>query len=362
MQRFAFGLILFTLFVITLGALTRLLDAGLGCPDWPVCYGSWIPAENVSHTVFSLWDYDQGKAWMEMIHRYGASLLGLLVCIQAVMLFNKKRLGISTFTKSIALMLCVWVVIQGLFGMWTVTLRLWPPVVSAHLLGGAITLGLQFLIWRSLKNIHATTMYEREGNQLRTTSYSDETLSLKTISGNRIWLVFTVLVFAQMALGAWTSSQYAGLACPDFPTCQGRWWIEIDSGVLHAPMVEGDEYLGGVQTMKQRMAVQWLHRLGAVAVLLAFFGLCIHAKKRNALFSPAILMTAALLLIQITLGILNAVLLLPLTLALLHNTFAMLLWMSSLYGLTTHNKKIKGDEGYHGKDESKDRSFADVVA
>ena len=354
MQRFAFGLVPFTLVVITLGALTRLLDAGLGCPDWPVCYGSWVPAADVSHTVFSLWDYDQGKAWMEMIHRYAASLLGLFVLIQAALIFKnqnqKNSQAIPNTTKGLALFLCVWVVIQGLFGMWTVTLRLWPPVVSAHLLGGAITLGVQFLIWRGL---HITNT-EHLGKSVVHKAPNKTT--------GRLWVVFASIVFVQMALGAWTSSQYAGLSCPDFPTCQGRWWVEIDSGLLNAPMVKADEYLGGVQTMKQRMAVQWLHRLGAVAVLLAFIVILIRARAEKTLRDSTIWITGAFLVIQIALGILNAVLLLPLTLALLHNTFAMLLWMSSLYGATTKMITIKHDEGFHGEDESKDRSFADLVA
>jgi len=110
------------------------------------------------------------------------------------------------------------------------------------------------------------------------------------------------------------------------------------------------------------MAVQWLHRLGAVVVLLAFFGLCIRAWKQKTLNQSTLFITGALLAVQVLLGILNAVLLLPLTLALLHNTFAMLLWMSSLYGVTTQYNKTINREGYHGKDGSKDNAFADLVA
>lgn len=326
MVRYAFSLIIFTFVVITLGALTRLLDAGLGCPDWPVCYGRWVPSDDVSHTVFSLWAYDEGKAWMEMIHRYAASILGLLVLIQAAIIWFKSSIKATGFLKKLSFILFIWVIIQGLFGMWTVTLRLWPPVVSAHLLGGAITLGLQFIIWRHLKKSVAVPVFVRT---------------------NGPWIVFSLLVFFQMALGAWTSSQYAGLACPDFPTCQGRWWIEIDSGVLHAPMVAGDEYLGGVQTMKQRMAVQWLHRLGALAVLLAFIGLCLRSDRQV----KTLWFVGAILSAQIMLGVLNAVLLLPLSLALLHNTFAMLLWLSSLSAMIEAKIKITSNEGYHGKDE-----------
>ncbi len=317
MTRYALGILVFTFFVITLGALTRLLDAGLGCPDWPVCYGHWVPAKDVSHTVFSLWEYDQGKAWMEMIHRYGASLLGLLIFIQGILLW---RAQVNKYLKAVALFLCAWVVVQGLFGMWTVTLRLWPPVVSGHLLGGAITLLCQFVIWRWLI-LHSH-------NQSRIQTHQQQSCDTIRPYMNKAWLAFVVVVFLQMALGAWTSSQYAGLACPDFPTCQGRWWVEIDSGVLHAPRVEGAEYLGGVQTMKQRMAVQWLHRLGALVVLLTFIGLIVKRESK-----PMLWLAGSLLTVQIVLGILNAVWLLPLSLALLHNSFAMLLLLASAQGV-----------------------------
>lgn len=301
MGRFALLNIVMALVVITLGALTRLLDAGLGCPDWPVCYGHAYPVSNEAAQAFTQWQFDSGKAWMEMIHRYVASLLGLSILIQAYLIWSRYIGAV----RWLAIFLCGWVVLQGLFGMWTVTLRLWPPVVSAHLLGGAITIGAQFLIWRMIKNNTEPKW-------------------------NSAWGAFALVVFLQMALGAWTSSHYAGLACPDFPTCQGRMWVDITSEVLHAPMVEGNEYLGGIGSNHQRMAIQWLHRLGALAVVFMFIYLAIkHQLQRRALY-----VCLAVLSAQIALGILNAVLLLPLSLALLHNTFAMLLWLSALNGLT----------------------------
>lgn len=310
-RYFALFNIFLTLGVITLGALTRLLDAGLGCPDWPVCYGQIIPSASAAQG-FDLWAFDSGKAWMEMIHRYLASFLGLTILIQAFYL-APRYIGAVRY---LCLFLCVWVVLQGLFGMWTVTLRLWPPVVSAHLLGGAITLGAQFLIWRSIVS-------NREPNFFNP------------------WSAFALVVFFQMALGAWTSSQYAGLACPDFPTCQGRWWVELDSRILEAPMVKGDEYLGGILGNYQRMGIQWLHRLGALAVMAMFLYLWIKAKSmareagvNEKKVSFALYLAGGFLVIQIALGILNAILLLPLSLALLHNTMAMLLWISALNGLT----------------------------
>jgi cytochrome c oxidase assembly protein subunit 15 len=306
MRRLALINILWALIVITLGALTRLLDAGLGCPDWPVCYGQIIPQANDAAEQFLHWDFDSGKAWMEMIHRYAASALGLSIVIQAIMIWPRY----SGAVVSLSIFLVFWVILQGMFGMWTVTLRLWPPVVSAHLLGGAITLGAQFLIWRTLTSNQQPKF-------------------------NNVWGAFALVVFLQMALGAWTSSQYAGLACPDFPTCQGRMWIDIDSSVFEAPMVQGDEYLGGILSMQQRMAIQWLHRLGALAVVLLFLYLAINKKhQRRPLY-----FVFACLSIQIVLGILNAVLLLPLSLALLHNTFGMLLFISVLNGLSVKTKK-----------------------
>jgi cytochrome c oxidase assembly protein subunit 15 len=306
MRRLALINILWALIVITLGALTRLLDAGLGCPDWPVCYGQIIPQANDAAEQFLHWDFDSGKAWMEMIHRYAASALGLSIVIQAIIIWPRY----SGAVVWLSIFLVFWVVLQGMFGMWTVTLRLWPPVVSAHLLGGAITLGAQFLIWRSLSSNQQPKF-------------------------NNVWGAFAFVVFLQMALGAWTSSQYAGLACPDFPTCQGRMWVDIDSSVFEAPMVQGDEYLGGILSMQQRMAIQWLHRLGALVVVLLFLYLAINKKhQRRPLY-----FVFGCLSIQILLGILNAVLLLPLSLALLHNTFGMLLFISALNGLSVKTKK-----------------------
>lgn len=308
MRRFALLNIVWALVVITLGALTRLLDAGLGCPDWPVCYGQIIPQMNDAASSFSLWEFDSTKAWAEMIHRYAASALGLSIVIQAIIIWPRYVGAV----RWLSLFLVGWVILQGMFGMWTVTLRLWPPVVSAHLLGGAITLGVQFLIWRTLTS-------NREP---------------KFISA---WGAFALVVFIQMGLGAWTSSQYAGLACPDFPTCQGRMWVEMDSRIFSAPMVQGDEYLGGILGMQQRMGIQWLHRLGAMAVVLMFFYLIIKQKMQR----RSLLYALGFLSIQVFLGILNAVLLLPLTLALLHNTFAMLLFMSALNGMTAKQKEIE---------------------
>ncbi len=285
------------------------MDAGLGCPDWPVCYGQIIPQANQAALDFGLWEFDSLKAWMEMTHRYVASFLGLSILIQAIFIWPR-YLGT---VRWLALFLCGWVVLQGMFGMWTVTLRLWPPVVSAHLLGGAITLAAQFLIWRIIT-------------------------SNREPKWSSAWSAFALVIFLQMALGAWTSSQYAGLACPDFPTCQGRWWVNIDESILAAPKVLADEYLGGVLGNYQRMSIQWLHRLGAIAVLLSFFYLLYrqHLQRRSLYFC------LVFLCIQITLGILNSIWLLPLPLALLHNTFAMLLLLSALNGLTA--KEIESDK------------------
>ena len=308
MRRFALLNIFWVMIVITLGALTRLLDAGLGCPDWPVCYGHFIPQLNDAAAEFSLWEFDSTKAWAEMIHRYAASALGLSVIVQAIIIWPR-HIGA---VRWLSVFLIFWVIVQGMFGMWTVTLRLWPPVVSAHLLGGAITLGAQFLIWRTLTS-------NREPNF------------------RSAWSAFALVVFLQMALGAWTSSQYAGLACPDFPTCQGRMWVDMDASIFDAPRVDGDEYLGGMLGMQQRMGIQWLHRLGALAVVFMFFYLMIkHNQQRRSL-----MFVLGFLTLQIFIGILNAVLLLPLSLALLHNTVAMLLWLSALNGLTAKKKEIE---------------------
>lgn len=302
-----------TFIVITLGALTRLMDAGLGCPDWPGCYGQITPpvseskiAKHYEHTD-SGGVLHQGKAWMEMIHRYLASSLGLVILVIAGVVQKRASHNKRLLWSSRALV--VLVIIQGLFGMWTVTMKLWPQVVTLHLLGGLSVLSL-IAYGLFLKSKQTTIEVE-----------------VKTYSWARLCLY--LLVF-QLALGGWTSSTYSGLACPDFPTCQNQILPTLEiKQAFDVTELNDASYQGGQLSAQARITIQVIHRLMALLLTLALMllvwqlWLVQQGKKAFALLLAT--------LFQVGLGISNAVLLLPLPLALLHNTGAAILLMLLLW-------------------------------
>mgnify|MGYP003669706845 CR=1 FL=1 len=295
-----------TLMVVTLGALTRLLDAGLGCPDWPGCYGHFIPPNSESYHGTAI--IDHGKAWMEMIHRYLAAALGLVIVILAVKIERDKTLTSSTRWLGRALLILV--IVQGLFGMLTVTMNLLPQVVTLHLLGGMLLLALLFLLVLHLGSI----------------KFIPTSAKLRSLA-----LMVLLILSCQIALGGWTSSNYAGLACPDFPTCQQQWLPEMNlTTAFNISQISNDNYLGGVLSAQDVVTIQVVHRLFALVLLSAVVMLVIG------LWSSADLRKSASLLLvltftQVGLGIANAVLLLPLPLALAHNTGAALLLLNVVY-------------------------------
>lgn len=300
-----------TLMVITLGALARLLDAGLGCPDWPGCYGQFIPPHstesiqqaNATHPLFPV---EHIKAWSEMIHRYAASALGLSLLLLVGFIIGKEKYN---NLKPVSFIALAWVVLQGLFGMLTVTLRIWPPVVTLHLLAGMIMLTLTYTQYR---------LVSRQNLPRFEPKYLPDTIKVPLLS-------LIIITFIQMGLGGWTSSQYAGLACPDLPQCQNQWWPETVNGPFHAPMVKAQEYLGGLLPMADRMAIQIIHRFTACLLILSALVLCarLFLLGKNNLI--ALIITP--IVIQVLIGIANVYLLLPLPLALLHNTGAAILWL-----------------------------------
>jgi cytochrome c oxidase assembly protein subunit 15 len=292
--------------VVMLGAWVRLTDAGLGCPDWPGCYGRLVvpdAAEEIRN------DYgrplEAGKAWREMIHRYLASTLGLVCVALAVLAWlNRRDLGQP---RCAPLVLVALVVFQGLLGMWTVTLLLKPIVVVAHLLGGFATLAL--LAWLG---------------RWRTVRLSAATAGLRALG-----LAAAAALVLQISLGGWTSANYAALACPDFPTCQTQWWPAIaDFGegfVLWRGI--GIDYEGGVLDHPARVAVHFAHRLGAVlaAVLIALLGWRLARRAGTRADGVAVL---AVLLLQLGLGVSIVVFGVPLAVAVLHNGVAALLLLA----------------------------------
>ncbi|MCZ6712294.1 MAG: COX15/CtaA family protein [Gammaproteobacteria bacterium] len=298
--------------VVVLGAYTRLSDAGLGCPDWPGCYGFLSVPETaqevlLAQTRFPDAPVEPAKAWWEMVHRYFATSLGLVVLVIAGVAVAKRARAIPL---KLPLALLALVIVQGAFGAWTVTLKLWPQVVTAHLLGGFATVSLLWLLC------------------LRLGSGADWQVarSVRTPA-----LIALVVLIVQIAIGGWVSSNYAALACPDFPMCHGVWVPEMDlaQGLNFAQSV-GPNYLGGIMDSEARVAIQVIHRLGALAALMAIGWLGVRLLQTGSILAWPVLGVLAL---QLLLGIANVVLVLPLLNATLHNAFAAVL----LLGMVTVN-------------------------
>lgn len=311
------------LIVVTVGAWVRLTDAGLGCPDWPGCYGQLIVSEQLEVDASVQNDFgrtlDSGKAWREMFHRYLASTLGLICVALAGIAWVNRRDPRQPWR--VPLVLVALVIFQGLLGMWTVTLLLKPIIVVAHLLGGFATLALLF--WLARGRVPAL------------------------VGGARLRVLATAALAAlilQIALGGWTSANYAALACPDFPTCQTQWWPELadfdEAFVLWRGI--GVDYEGGVLDGPARTAIHLAHRWFA---LLVFGHLLVVALKLRR--SPGLarwgVALGVLLGAQVALGISNVLYGLPLSVAVAHNAGAALL----LGLLVTLLARLQGTGGYH---------------
>lgn len=294
--------------VVSLGAYVRLSDAGLGCPDWPGCYGHLLVPQTTSEQAAALLVHpdkpvETGKAWKEMTHRYFAGTLGLLILALTAMAW---RFRIRPATTSL---LAGTVIFQALLGMWTVTLLLKPAIVTGHLLGGMATLAL--LVWLWVSDTAPRPTEQLAG--LRLTA-----------------LAALVIVVVQIALGGWVSSNYAALVCGDLPTCQGLWLPSMDFAKAFTLQRElGQSGDGQVLSFEALMAIHWAHRMGALAVLLAVGGLSFQL-IRSPSWRRWGLMLAGLLVLQLGLGIANVLLLLPLPIAVAHNLVAALLLVATV--------------------------------
>jgi len=301
------------LVVIVAGAYVRLEDAGLGCPDWPGCYGQLIGVPDKPDELakaerdFPGKRVDAARAWTEMFHRYLAGTLGLLIlAIAAVAWRGRDELRQSPW---LATALVVLVAFQATLGMWTVTMLLKPAIVTLHLLGGMATLAL--LAWLALREIDPPVAPAAPARGLRR------------------WAALGLAVLAaQIALGGWVSANYAALACTDFPACHGRWLPEMDFGhAFHVVRELGVTADGAPLSQEALNAIHWSHRVGALVTLAYLGGLAVGALRTPVLRVQGMVLLA-LLLAQAGLGIANVLLRLPLALAAAHNAGAALLLAS----------------------------------
>jgi cytochrome c oxidase assembly protein subunit 15 len=309
-SKLAWFAVALTLFVVVLGAYVRLSDAGLGCPDWPGCYGqaAWPTEANEisqANQVFPERAVEVDKAWKEMVHRYFASFLGLIVLGLFIWAFIKR----DEISYSFPLIIGFVILFQAALGMWTVTLQLKPVIVMGHLMGGMLTLSL--LCWLALSHTNRIKPYRYAGHVKQ-------------------WMIIIALLLTvfQIMLGGWTSANYAALSCVGFPLCNGQVWPEMNfSEAFIMWRGLGVNYEFGVLDAPSRIAIQMTHRIGFVILSLYLIWLSTRLMKNRELM-PLGLVVLGLLAIQVTLGISNVVFNLPLIVATAHNGFAALLLLS----------------------------------
>ncbi len=293
--------------VVTFGAYVRLTDAGLGCPDWPGCYGELTPkqaADDIAKAekIMPSGPVTLGKAWNEMNHRYIAGILGVLIIIMAVMSWlNKQPKNIPRwFPTALGFV----ILMQALFGKWTVTLLLKPAIVTGHLLGGMLIFSL--LAWQVVRI---------RGNKV-----------LATFALRLAAVIALVAVAFQIALGGWVSTNYAALACTDFPTCHGEIKpkaMDFEHGFIIAREL-GKTAKGDLLSRESLTAIHWVHRVGAL-IIAGIVGAFAFALVRSKRWRGMGIGLATLLIAQILLGIGNVLLSLPLPIAVAHNGVAALL-------------------------------------
>jgi cytochrome c oxidase assembly protein subunit 15 len=311
-----------TFAVITLGAYVRLSHAGLGCPDWPGCYGYLIGVPDNSIEIanaensFQGSNVDIGKAWKEMIHRYIAGALGIFIFILPFIFYKNN----SNKLFKLSLLVSILVVMQAMLGMLTVTLQLQPLIVMMHLMGGLTIITLLWLIF---------LRYNK--NNYFNESQSFPNLSLKRIKNLSVLGYITLIVLViQIMLGGWTSTNYAALACADFPKCNASWWPQMD--FYNAFMIElatDLNYEFGRLDSPARVAIHFTHRIWAIvaAAMLVILSIASYKTIKISYQKIISLCLVSFLFIQVTLGILNIKMGLPIYVAVAHNGNAAILLM-----------------------------------
>ncbi len=299
--------------LVLFGAFTRLTDSGLGCPDWPGCYGSASPVGarseiSAAQEAMPTGPVTHGKAWIEMTHRYLATGVGVLIIVLTVSSWLQKRRArsgvggdappISPWWPTITLL---WVCLQGAFGALTVTMKLFPAIVTLHLIGGLVLLALLCV------------------QAVRHTQWAQGRVPVALSPGLRWALIGTgVLVALQVVLGGWVSTNYAVLACSTFPKCQGSWWPLMDFAQgfqvwRKLGMLQDGSHIG----FSGLTAIHYVHRLMAYAVLAAL-GLVAWCFHRRGVLPTQTRWLAGLALLQLATGLSNVVLDWPLVAAVLH--------------------------------------------
>jgi cytochrome c oxidase assembly protein subunit 15 len=317
--------LLLVLVVILMGGWTRINNAGLSCPDWPGCFGQ-LTVPNTQQELRNAADnfpsvaVEQSKSWLEMIHRYLAGSLGLLILTMAFIAIKKRKQ--KNYPVKLSITLLVLVVFQALLGMWTVTLKLLPIIVTAHLFGGLLTMVLLIIVRRHIHKIIQV--------KLRWSNYS------KALALGLFLLVLQVL------LGGWTSSNYAGWGCSDWMGCNPKIAIEYNYiGAFKVTLDSSVSHQGGTLQLAERGAIQIVHRLGAAIVLLYFTGLLILCRKKEE-YRSLILLTV-LFTAQIVVGLMNIAFAIPTLLAMLHHILAVFILMITTLMLANSFHRVARD-------------------
>ena len=298
--------LILALIVVILGAYTRLADAGLGCPDWPGCYGELLVPDVISSEYER--PLDVAKAWKEMVHRYAASILGLSILVIFLLAVFRKTEREQSIKLPTALLLLVG--FQGALGMWTVTEQVHPGIVTMHLFGGFSTTTLLFWLFLNQR--------------------SQAKIGQPVLKRHKLMLIIvTALLIFQIFLGGWTSTNYAALSCGEyFPTCLGEMWPEdMDFKNAYYWGELGVDYEFGILENQTRTAIQMVHRVGAIVVTVAILSLCFVLENYPTLRRD-IIVVLGLLSAQVALGIINVVMSLPMFAAVMHNAVALFLLLS----------------------------------
>ncbi|MCL4162250.1 UNVERIFIED_CONTAM: hypothetical protein GTU68_041721 [Idotea baltica] len=321
-KRIALIATILTLCVVVLGAYVRLSDAGLGCPDWPGCYGTLTVPQSAgaledAHAIYPEAPVETAKAWKEMIHRYLAGILGLFVFALFIQGWRERQQ--IKVTPWMPTLLTAVVGFQAVLGMWTVTMLLKPAIVTMHLMGGMTTLAM--LTWIAHRH------------------WGVISANFLTSSRTQLFVRIALVVLAiQIFLGGWTSTNYAALACTDFPTCHGAWVPDMDfANAFHWFRELGENLEGKPMDLSAYVAIQWTHRIGALVTFI-YLGLLGLTLMKQAQLKGLAHVMLVLLVVQIGLGVANLVLHLPLVLAVGHNMVAALLLMT----VVVLNSKITG--------------------